>query len=298
MTSSDRKALVTPDKRKAGVIVQHTYGKSKVRLTKVSRRADRHDLEELCVDISLAGDFEETYTTGDNSRIVATDSMKNTVYLLAAEHPLNDIESFGTALAAHFIKTYSHVEKATVSIAQDLWQRIHVEGNPHTHAFVGAGPEKRIARIEHDRNQVVVRSGITDLRVVKTTDSAFEGFIRDKYTTLPEVKDRIFGTSISALWLYNDQIRDFNASYATLRATVLGIFATHVSLSVQQTLHEIGQIALERCPCVQQISLTMPNEHRIPFRLTDFDMENRNEIFVTTDEPFGLITAVIDRRSE
>ena len=147
MTSSDRKAVLMPEKSKAGIIVHHSYGKSKVRLTKVSRQPDRHELKELNVDIALEGDFEETYTTGDNARIVATDSMKNTVYVLAAEHPLDDIESFAKTLAAHFIQKYEHVQKATINIAEDLWQRILLKGEAHAHAFVSAGAEKRVTKV-------------------------------------------------------------------------------------------------------------------------------------------------------
>ncbi|HEY9759227.1 MAG TPA: urate oxidase [Oculatellaceae cyanobacterium] len=298
MTSSETKAVCVPEKKRAGVILRHSYGKSKVRLTKVSRHADRHDLKELCVDISLEGDFAETYTTGENTRIVATDSMKNTVYVLAAEHPVQSIESFALDLAKHFLNTYKHVEKATVDIAEELWQRIVVNGKAHPHAFAGAGAEKRTVCVEHSRTATVVQSGIADLRVVKTTDSAFEGFIRDKYTTLPEVKDRMFGTSISGTWLYKPSASDYNRDYETVRDTVLEVFATHISLSVQQTLHEIGQEVLARCSDIIEISLVMPNEHRIPFILHQFGLENRNEISVTTDEPHGLIKATIARCSE
>jgi urate oxidase len=298
MTSSETKTVCAPEKKRAGVILRHSYGKSKVRLTKVSRHADKHDLKELCVDISLEGDFVETYTTGENTRIVATDSMKNTVYVLAAEHPVLSIESFALDLAKHFLNTYPNVDKATVDIAEELWQRIVINGKAHPYAFAGAGPEKRTTHVEHSKTSTVVQSGIADMRVVKTTDSAFEGFIRDKYTTLPEVKDRMFGTSVSATWLYAGTTADFNRDYATVRDTVLEVFATHMSLSVQQTLHEIGQEILERCKDINEVSLVMPNEHRIPFTVHQFGLENKNEISITTDEPHGLIKATIARCSE
>jgi urate oxidase len=296
MSSSDRKVAVMPDKsRKPGTLVQHFYGKSRVRLTKLSRRPDRHELMELSVDISLEGKFEETFTTGDNSLVVATDSMKNTVYVLGAKYDFDSIESFAKILAAHFLKQYEHVSGVNVCITEDLWQRIDLEGKPHQHAFFGAGAEKRSVTLKATRENTAIESGIDNLRVVKTTNSAFLGFIRDSYTTLPDANDRIFGTSISARWVYDGDSFDFNNCYHAVRQSVLEIFATHNSMSVQQTLHEIAQTVLERCLNIKSITLTMPNQHRIPFNLEPFGLENRNEIFITTDEPYGLISASIAR---
>src|SRR5689334_12372581 len=122
-------------------IVSQSYGKSNVRLTKVTRHADRHDLMELSVDITLGGEFESTYLTGDNTRIVATDSMKNTVYVLASRHPLEAIEPFAQDLAKHFVARYEQVTDASVIVTQHLWQRIVVNGKPHAHSFVGGAAE-------------------------------------------------------------------------------------------------------------------------------------------------------------
>ena len=296
MSSFQQKVAVVPDKSKRqGALAEHLYGKSRVRLTKLGRRAQQHQLSEISVDITLSGDFEDTYISGDNAQVVATDSMKNTVYVLAARHDFDSIESFAKILALHFLGQYQHVDGVTVGIIEDLWQRIEYEGKPHPHAFFGAGAEKRFASVKATRENLVVESGIDNLRVVKTTKSEFVGFIRDSYTTLPEVKDRIFGTSVLARWQYQGEGQAFNDCYEAIRRTVLEIFASHNSLSVQQTLHEIAQAALERCPGVSSITLTMPNQHRIPFNLEPFGLENRNEIFITTDEPYGLISASISR---
>lgn len=295
MTSSDRKAALMPETKHTGTVTRNAYGKSRVRLTKVTREGDRHDLKELSVDILLEGDFLDTYVSGDNTKVVATDSMKNTVYILAAEHPLKNIETFARDLAAHFVGSYSHVKSARVSIEEELWQRIVVDEKPHAHAFTGAGAEKRTTTVEHGRDSYSIVSGISNLRVVKTTNSAFEGFIRDKFTSLPDTKDRIFGTSVSATWLYDRGIEDFDAAYGAVHNAVLEIFAKNMSLSVQQTLHEIGQEAIARCEFIKEISLTMPNEHRIPFSVQKFGLENRSEISITTSEPYGLITATITR---
>jgi len=297
MTRTDREGTTVEQSQRPGWLQHNAYGKSRVRLSKVTRLKDRHDLKEICINIQLEGEFDSAYTRGDNSQVVATDSMKNTVYALAADHPLTDIESFGKSLANHFLGTYKQVTECSVDLYEELWQRIAVNGKPHPYAFFGAGDEKHKAAVRATRQAVVVESAVEGLKLVKTTDSEFWGFIRDQYTTLPEVKDRIFGTSVSARWLYRKENPDFQACYEAVRKVILKVFATHRSLGVQHTMHEIGQAALADCNELSEIRITMPNEHRIPFNLQPFGLENRNEIFVTTDEPYGLISATIKRNA-
>ena len=217
------------------------------------------------------------------------------VYLLAAKHPLDNVESFGKTLAEHILSTYEQVRLCTIKLAEELWHRIAVNGKPHPNSFYGAGSEKRLAEIRARRSAVEVKSGIENLKVVKTTGSEFWGFIRDESTTLPDVKDRIFGTSVSLDWLYTSDNPEYNSTYEKVRKIVLEMFATQQSLSVQHTMHDIGQEVLKQLPDIREISLVMPNEHRIPFNMQPFGKENTNEIFITTEEPYGLISATIKR---
>lgn len=278
----------------SSALKENAYGKSCVRLSKIIRRGDRHELKELTVDIKLTGQFEATYLSGDNQAVVATDSMKNTVYVLAAGHPLTDIESFASHIAEHFLSTYKHISSARVDIAESAWRRISVSGQPHNHAFVSGGGQLRKTSVEASGNKVFMTSAVDGLRVVKTTASEFTGFVRDKFTTLPEVSDRIFGTTISASWNYNKPC-DYNACYDTVTNSLLETFACHYSLSVQQTLYAMGDCVLKQIAEIESIAIAMPNEHRIPFDLKPFGLENRNEIFVTTSEPYGLISATVTR---
>ncbi|HEY9788185.1 MAG TPA: urate oxidase, partial [Candidatus Obscuribacterales bacterium] len=232
----------------------------------------------------------------DNSKVVATDSMKNTVYVLAAENPLSDIESFAKTLCSHFLTQYEHVAEVEVRIEEDLWMRIEHEGREHAHAFVSAGKEKRTTLVYNDRKALTITSGIEDLVVLKTTASEFWGFIRDRYTTLPEARDRIFATTVQASWPYGKGNQNFNACYENIRNAILNTFARHHSLSVQQTLYEMGEEALKVCPEIDEITIALPNQHRIPFNLSPFGLENKNEIFVPTEEPYGLITGTIRRK--
>lgn len=294
MTRQDRGAP-TSEKLKVNTMIHNAYGKSAVRLTKVTREKDFHILHELTVAIQLEGKFERSYTDGDNSDVVATDSMKNTVYVLAAEHPLKDIESFAKTLAKHFLDSYDTVSSCKVSIEEELWNRIPVGGKPHASAFYGAGDEKHVVEVKATRESVELTSGIVGLKLVKTTDSEFWGFVRDRFTTLVEVKDRIFGTSVEAHWQYGTENVDYKNDYEKIREIVLEVFAAHHSLAVQHTLYDIGQEVLNRVSSVSEIKITMPNEHRIPFNLEPFGLENKDEIFLATDEPYGLITGTLKR---
>jgi urate oxidase len=279
-------------------IVDHTYGKSSVRLTKVVRHADRHDLIELNADIVLHGDFARSYTHGDNSSIVATDSMKNTVYVLAKKHPIDSPEAFALHVADHFLATYPQVSGAEVNLAQSTWQRISVADKPHPTAFASGGAEVRIAKAAIHRSGTIrrqIQGGLDDLLILKTTDSGFVGFVRDRFTTLPETTDRILATVLSADWTFKGDSADFNRAFARIRTTMLEAFAKHKSVAVQQTLHVMAEAALDVEPAIVDIELHMPNKHRIPFNFKPFGLEFEQDIFITTDEPSGQISAKLQR---
>jgi urate oxidase len=280
-------------------MVHQNYGKSSVRVTKVRRLADRHELVEMKVNITLNGAFERSYTHGENSSVVATDSMKNTVYLLAKDHPLDSPESFALYLADHFVNTYSQISAATIHIDQSLWRRINVAGVPHPTAFESGGAELRQAMVTVDRKNSAtqIHGMLSELLVLKTTDSAFTGFVRDKYTSLPETTDRILATKMSAEWVFTGRKVDFNAAFLRIRTTMLETFAGHKSDAVQQTLYDMGEAALAAEPSIKGITLRMPNKHRVPFNFKPFGLEFNNDIFVTTDEPSGEIAATLEREN-
>lgn len=274
----------------------NAYGKTNVRLVKVKRAEARHDLFDVTVDIALEGDLESTFLEGDNSNVVATDTMKNTVYALGKRHDFESVEAFGLLLAEHFLE-YDHLCKATIDLRERLWRRIEVDGAAHTHAFEGSSSEFRTAKIGHTRDQTTIQGGIKSLPILKTTGSAFSGFIKDEFTMLKDAADRPFGTNLTAMWTYGESSSpDHNATHATLRAKLLETFAQHdSSQSVQQTLYLMGEKALGAADEISSIYLSMPNEHRLLVDLSAFDMDNPNEIFVPVDEPSGMIEATITR---
>lgn len=274
---------------------KNAYGKNAVNLSKIIRHANYHEFRQISVSVSLEGDFETAHTLGDNSKILPTDTQKNTVYALAKEHFVDSIENFGLYLANHFITNNPQVSQATVRIIEHPWARMAFDGEPHHHAYVAGGSEKRTTTIVQTANGVSVTSGIKDLLILKTTDSGFEGYIKDQYTTLKETADRIFATQCETNWNYTTHELDFTALFDKIRETLLKTFAHHKSLSVQQTLLAMGSAVLEENDVVSEISLIMPNKHHIPFNLDQFGMDNKNEIFIATDEPYGYITGTVTR---
>ena len=276
-------------------LTNNAYGKNAVNLSKIIRHADHHEFRQISVNVSLQGDFETAHTIGDNSKILPTDTQKNTVYALAKEHFTSSIEEFGLYLSNHFISNNPQVSKCTIEITEHLYSSLSFDGKQHPHAYISSGNEKHTAVIEQSFDNIAVTSGIRDLLIVKTTNSAFEHYIKDEYTTLKETSDRILATQCEASWKYNSHELDFGSLYSNIRKLLLKTFAYHKSLSVQHTLYAMGEEILKQFSEVEEISFVMPNKHHILFNLEQFGMENKNEIFIATDEPFGYITGTVRR---
>jgi urate oxidase len=272
-------------------IVFDTYGKTKVRLTYVERLPTRHEVKELTVDVFLEGSFQEAFTKADNSILLPTDTMKNTVYALARKNGIKSIEEFARDLASHFLATVPHLSHARLEIKEVPWTRI----GDSPAAFTQGGLERRATTFIGTRSAETIRSGIQDLQILKTSDSGFAGFMKDQYTTLGETNDRLLGTVLEADWLYGSKEIDFNATHAGIRAHLLSTFATHKSLSVQQSLYDMAEAVLKEFEMVAEIHLVMPNKHCLLVDLSKFGMDNPNQIFQPIDEPSGYIEAVVRR---
>jgi urate oxidase len=277
------------------MLAQSAYGKSRVRLVHVQRRPGRDDVRDVTVAVRFEGDYERSYSAGDNSEVLPTDTMKNTVYALAARDGIQEPEALGLRLARHFLERNPRLVRARIDLTEHLWNHITRGDREHGHAFVRATSEGRTAAIHAHRKRTLVGAGVSDLMILKSAGSAFSGFPRDEFTTLAETRDRLFATSLSATWRYASAELDFRAAWHAVRQTLLDTFAEHESESVQHTLHAMGQAVLDTVEDVTAVRLTMPNKHHLPVDLRPFGMENRNEIFVPTDEPFGLIEATLVR---
>jgi urate oxidase len=279
------------------VLGRNNYGKSRVRLVKVTRLPDRHELTDLTVDVALEGDFAAAHVAGDNTGMLATDTMRNTVYALAHGHDdVADIERFGMRLAARFLAAGPTVTRARVHLAEHPWARLSsADGAPHAYAFQRGNGGDRVATVVGDAGGVEIEAGVDDLVVLKTTDSGWEGYLRDEYTSRAETHDRIMATEITARWTYNDTAIDFTAAWNEIRRIVLESFGDHYSPSVQFTLHRMGEAVLEAHPEVQRISFSLPNKHHLLYDLARFGLENDHEIFLATEEPYGLIEGTVER---
>ena len=273
------------------MLAHSAYGKSRIRLVQVLRRDTGHELRDLTIAVRFRGHYDESYTDGDNSAVLPTDTMKNTVYALAGREGVGQPEEFGLLLARHFMERNPRLVSVRIDLTEHLWNRIAGHGD----AFVRHGPETRTAAVQVGRRRTFVGAGIADLLVLKSANSAFDGFLRDEFTTLGETRDRLLATSMTATWRYLDGVTNFAGRWDAVRQTLLEQFASHRSESVQHTLHAMGQAVLDHVPEVSAIRLVMPNKHHLPVNLSPFQLDNRNEIFVPTEEPHGLIDATLVR---
>ena len=276
-------------------LIENRYGKAGVRVMKILREGGMHTIKEIDVAALLTGDFAASYTSGDNSKVVATDTIKNTVNVLAKEHLGEEIERFAIALGEHFLRRYEQVESASAEITAKNWQRMQINGEPHPHAFVARGEAKMWTRVVCTRASHDIRSGVRDLLILKSTGSGWAGYPKDEYTTLPETNDRILATSFDATWTWSAAPENYHTANEAILAAMLAVFANNYSPSAQASVYQMGQAALQTCPEISRVDMAMPNKHCLLINLRPFGLDNNNDVFVPTDEPHGQIEGSVVR---
>jgi urate oxidase len=247
----------------------------------------------LTLGVKFEGDFGAAHTKGDNRKILPTDTMKNTVYVLARQYPAEAVEEFCQHLVEHFLTYNPQVSRVGIEARENLWSRLSHGGKPSAFTFTRSGLEKRTAELSGTREGTRIRAGIDGLTVLKTTKSAFDGFLRDPYTTLTEDRNRILSTAIHAQWLYEGNETEFSALWHGVRQTLLETFAEHDSRSLQHTLYAMGEAVLSNFDRIREIHLRLPNKHFNLVDLSPFGMDNPAEVFLPTEEPHGLIEAIL-----
>ncbi|MDT0305762.1 urate oxidase [Streptomyces sp. DSM 44917] len=287
---------------------QNQYGKAEVRVVRVLRDGATHHVRDLNVSVALSGAMEDVHRSGSNAAVLTTDTAKNTVFAFAREHGIASPEAFAALLARHFVASQPTIHRARIRVQEYAWDRIPTPGEG-AHSFVRAGRETRTAQITHDATgdapEWETLSGVTGLTVMNTTDSEFHGYLRDRYTTLPETRDRILATDVTAVWRHGaatppdaDPAADWDAAWASARDHVLGAFARTYSYSLQQTLFRMGSQVIENLPGVDEIRLSLPNKHHFVVDLEPFGMKNEGPdgaVYFAADRPYGLIEATVLR---
>jgi urate oxidase len=278
------------------------YGKAETRVVRIYRDTERHEIRDLNVSTALRGEFDDAHLTGDQSKVLPTDSQKNTCFAYAKSHAMGAIEDYAVALAEHFVADIPSVHRARVEVDEYAWERVPVDGAGHAHTFLRTGSEARTAvaavadgRSLLDEKGLWIISGLKDLVVLKSTGSEFTGFYRDDYTTLAETTDRILATSLTARWRYASRDVPWNAAFAQVRQILLETFAEVYSHALQQTLFEMGSAVLSARDDIVEIRLSAPNKHHFLADLAPFGLDNPGEVFYAADRPYGLIQCAVRR---
>ncbi|MCX5172291.1 urate oxidase [Streptomyces antibioticus] len=281
------------------VLGQNQYGKAENRVVRITRQGATHHIKDLNVSVSLSGDMEDVHYSGSNANVLPTDTTKNTVYAFAKEHGIESAEQFGIHLARHFVTSQEPIHRARIRIEEYGWERIE-HGGEGAHSFARTGQETRLTQVTYDGTSWEVVSGLKDLVVLNSTDSEFFGYVKDKYTTLPEAHDRILATEVSARWRFNwsddtGPMPDWETSYRETRRHLLAAFAETYSLSLQQTLYAMGSRIVERRDEIDEVRFSLPNKHHFLVDLAPFGLKNDNEVYFAADRPYGLIEATVLR---
>jgi len=287
------------------------YGKTNVRVLKVVKDPENPKKQwvyEMTVESLLEGDFETSYTEADNSKVIATDTQKQMVWIMAHLHPVDPPEVYGAYLAEHYINEYKHVTHAHVKIIQHRWTRMIIDGKPHPHSFLRDSEEKRMVFVTCERGKgISVASGIDGMIVLKSTGSAFYGFLKDKYTILKEAEDRILSTAVDCRydWKHFSDAKevekyskDINQGFEIARNTTMKVFAEDESASVQATMYTMGEKIIKAAPMIMRVSYKLPNRHYWNVDLSWFkDLKEKVEdVYAPQSDPSGYITATITRR--
>ena len=276
-------------------LIRNRYGKGRVRVMRLHRDGDRHEVSQLNIKAMVEGDFARTYTH-DNSGTVSTDTIKNVVNVVARENTALNPEEFCQVLAKKFLDTYPQIASVAITSHETKWERLSFGGKPHPHSFVLDGNGKPTVEVTASRAGVsTLVSGIDSFAFMKSTQSGWENYVKDRYTTIPETADRLCATSMVASWKWSTKPASYSATNARILATLLEVFSTTYSKSVQDSLYRMGEAALAAVPEISEISMACPNMHFIPMNLSAFGLDNNNDVFLPTDEPHGQIECTVGR---
>ncbi len=276
-------------------LIMNKYGKGRVRVMRIHRDGDRHEVSQLDVKAMLEGDFARAYTSADNSTSISTDTIKNVVNVVARENTGLCPEDFCQVLARKYLDSYPQVHAVTVTAHETKWSRLSFGGKPHPHSFILDSNGKPTVEVSATRQGSSMMSGIDSFTFLKSTQSGWENYALDPYTTIPPTNDRMCATSMVATWKWSAKPASYPATNAKILATLLEEFATTYSSSVQDSLYRMGESVLAEVAEISEISMACPNIHFLLMNLKPFGLDNNNEVFLPTDEPHGQIECTVGR---
>jgi urate oxidase len=277
-------------------LTKHRYGKGRVRVMRIHRDGERQEVSQLNIKAMLEGDFARTFTHADNSMTVSTDTIKNIVNAVARENTGLCPEQFCQVLAKKYLDTYPQASMVSITSHETKWSRLSFGGKPHPHSFVLDANGKPTVEVTMVRGgESTLASGIDGFAFMKSTQSGWENYVKDRYTTIQPTADRMCATSMVASWKWSATPKSYPAANAKILDTVLEVFSTTYSKSVQDSLYRMGEAALAAVPEISEISMACPNMHFIPMNLAAFGLDNNNDVFLPTDEPHGQIECTVGR---
>ncbi|GEP11153.1 factor-independent urate hydroxylase [Methylobacterium gnaphalii] len=271
------------------------YGKGRVRVMRLTRDGNHHTPREMNLSVLMKGAFDEAWTSANNKACVATDSVKNICNVVAAQNLSLDKEQFAEAIAETFLRTYPQIEELEIEGKETRWLRQSIAGSPHGHVFTLDGNGFGYVKLVASRGRAILQSGLRGFTFMKTTQSGWVDFVDDQYRTLPDASDRIAATAMDATWTWTSSPEDYAATNESVLGTLIEVFGTTYSYSVQDSMYRMGEAVLAAIPEIADIRFAMPNKHYIPINLAPFGLDNPGTVFLPTDEPHGQIEATISR---
>ena len=277
-------------------LIKNRYGKGRVRVMRIHRDGDRHEVSQLDVKAMIEGDFSRTYTHADNSNTVSTDTIKNVVNIVARENTGLCTEDFCQVLAKKYLDTYPQIASVALTVHETKWSRLSFGGKPHPHSFVLDSNGRPTVEVSEIRGgAATMSSGIDGFAFMKSTQSGWENYLKDSYTTIPPTADRMCATSMVASWKWSGRPSNYPTTNNKILDTLLEVFSMTYSKSVQDSLYRMGEAALAAVPEISEISMACPNMHFILMNLSAFGLDNNNDVFLPTDEPHGQIECTVGR---
>jgi urate oxidase len=276
-------------------LVRKTYGKGRVRVMRIHSEGERREVRELTIKAMVEGEFDRAFTAKDNSTSISTDTIKNVVNVVAHQNLALSNELFCKAVAERLLESYPQLTAATVTGHETKWTRLVFGGREHPHSFVLDSNGEPFVQAAATRDGVKITSGVENFTFMKATQSGWDNFFQDKYTTIAETRDRMAATSMLASWRWSDAPDDYAAANSKILSTMLEVFACTYSESIQDSLYRMGEAALAAVSQIADVSMACPNKHYLLVNLTPFQLDNKNQVFLPTDEPHGQIECTVGR---